>query len=631
MAENKEISVAALKNAFKEGATPNEQDYHTLIDLAAVGSKALGADDTNPTTPTLGLGLVMTKDKLAVKQGTGVLVSVDGIEVKGDGKSVKVTADGVGIKVKANGGLESNTDGLYVKAGQGLKTDKNGLEIKLAEKSGLTANKDGLAVCVAAGLEIDNNGALKVKVKAGGSNYIENTSGGLAITKSGVEEIKTALKQVSLDALDKAVQGTSQGYKLDSNNPAAGDVEAKIAEKLNEAYAEGWHLTQPRAALFAALLQFRRANKDKFVNTATIAPSSAAGETGLYDVKKVAFTTDQIAVTKITAAGAVDQKSAWPAEGIFALVGKVNDKGDPESTGGHYTRHALMVTVAGGVRTVVGRWDFLADESTWGGANVTGGWSAAVVHDKTLSNEAKRVERALIENKERRLWESTAHNLGYISGEAEGKREMDNAVNTAKASGIAEGKKAMDEAIRNARATAYAEGEAKGRKAVIDKTLNPPLVTVGSNACRTEVGCVDGDWIITVQVPVASIVTGPSSNRNSGYHFVIPEFRYDIAGNTDGIATTEYEKLSVEGQKITMSTRVDDHLAEVETVTELGAWYNDTHHCIHFYAKTPSLKSGIRKEYRPVKFGRTPYTLHFDRPKEKKTGGFAKLIVRLIA
>lgn len=34
---NKKINITELKNAFKEGAIPNEQDYGNLIDLAAVG------------------------------------------------------------------------------------------------------------------------------------------------------------------------------------------------------------------------------------------------------------------------------------------------------------------------------------------------------------------------------------------------------------------------------------------------------------------------------------------------------------------------------------------------------------------------------------------------------------------
>ncbi|ALL38446.1 hypothetical protein [Serratia marcescens] len=37
---NKTINIKELKDAFKEGAIPNEQDYGNLIDLAVVGALA---------------------------------------------------------------------------------------------------------------------------------------------------------------------------------------------------------------------------------------------------------------------------------------------------------------------------------------------------------------------------------------------------------------------------------------------------------------------------------------------------------------------------------------------------------------------------------------------------------------
>ncbi|PNK82395.1 hypothetical protein CEQ31_026605 [Serratia odorifera] len=44
MTENKTIDINALRGAFKEGATPNELDYGTLIDLASVGARPWGCD-----------------------------------------------------------------------------------------------------------------------------------------------------------------------------------------------------------------------------------------------------------------------------------------------------------------------------------------------------------------------------------------------------------------------------------------------------------------------------------------------------------------------------------------------------------------------------------------------------------
>ncbi|MGP3004283.1 hypothetical protein [Serratia bockelmannii] len=416
-ADPKSVSVGALKSAFKEGATPNEEDYHALIDLAAVGGKALGGNDNIPPTLSPGMGLQMAAGKLAVKvkKDAGVTLDGDGVAVKGDGKTVTVTAAGVGIKVKTNGGLESNTtDGLHVKTGLGLRTDKGALEIKLAEKGGLKADNDGLAVQVAPdkGLEIDAKTGLKVKLKAGKDNYIESTDAGLAITPQGIDAIKTALKSVSLDALDAAVKGTSQGYKLDSNNPAAGDVEAKIAEKLNEAFTEGWHLTQPRDALFNALKAFRESNKDKIYKEGLIAPSAMTGKPGLYNQEGIEYGTGTVIAYKVSPAGvaqAVASGADYKADGIYALVGKLDATGTPKAGDAYekVTPHALMVLVAQGGVTVVGHWDFGQDDE-WTSANKGKGWSPAATRDAltvaaerewVLSEDKKKWETAIAEQK----------------------------------------------------------------------------------------------------------------------------------------------------------------------------------------------------------------------------------------
>ncbi|BEM90366.1 hypothetical protein SME46J_48360 (plasmid) [Serratia marcescens] len=366
-ADPKSVSVEALKIAFKEGATPNEEDYHALIDLAAVGGKALGGNDNIPPKLSPGMGLQMEKGQLAVKvkKDAGVTLDGYGVSVKGDENTVTVTAAGVGIKVKANGGLEANAEGL---------------EIKLAEKGGLKADNDGLAVQVAPdkGLEIDAKTGLKVKLKAGKDNYIESTDAGLAITPQGIDAIKTALKSASLDALDSAVKGTSQGYKLDSNL-VAGDVEAKIAEQLNVAYAEGWKLTQARAALLNVLTEFRTARLGKFIATSSIGPSSASNSPDLYAQDGTVYKPEQIVTYKVSSGGAAETVT-WDekVDGIYALVGKLDATGKPSEKVDKYTPHALMVIVANGSRAVIGHWDFLKN-TEWEGSNRTGAWSTSPV------------------------------------------------------------------------------------------------------------------------------------------------------------------------------------------------------------------------------------------------------------
>lgn len=552
----------------------------------------------------------MVAGKLAVKvkKDAGVTLDGDGVAVKGDGKTVTVTADGVGIKVKANGGLESNTGGLQVKAGSGLKTDKDGLEIKLAEKGGLKAELGGLAVYTGAGLEIDANGALTVKAKSGEGNYIASTADGLAITKSGVEAIKAALKSVSLVALNKAVQGTSQGYKLDSNNPAAEDVEAKIAVKLNDAYAAGWHLTQPRAVLFAALQIFRKANTDKFVNTATLAPSSAAGETEFYDVKKVAFTIGQIAVTKINPDGTAAAVEKCTGDGIFALVGKVNDKGVPSSDEGHYTRHALMVTVSGGVRTVVGRWDFCAEDSQWNGADgaATGVWSIAAVHDSSISKESKDAERSGIIMREKVEWEKVATEKGRKAAEEDCKKNMKIAVTQAKKE-------------------AELVGQAKGIAEGLAGAFSTPSFTVGGDDQEIELSRNGPDWLVTISCRMSLVRIGSSSSVASGYHFVIPNINYNLFGSNHCLPATETTGVDINGTGL--EVRVANETSRSQEVVELTSQW-DGRGTLHFYAKTEAQKNGSLLTDRLELSSDNPVLVRFVRPKGN-TDGFAQFMVRL--
>lgn len=387
------VSVDKLKSAFKEGATPNEKDYGALIDLAAVGSQALGAEDATPTTPAPGDGLKMDKGKLTVSAGNGVIVDVNGVAVKGDEKSVTVTDKGVGIQVKADGGLTTDEGkGLHVKLGAGLKTGGSGLEIMLAEKSGLKADTVGLAVKVAAGLEVDKDGVLKAKVKAGEGNYITSGTDGLAITKEGVTAIEQALKSVSLQALQKADEATNKGFKVDATAAVPTDsVQKKIEEKLNTAFTEGWHLTQPREALFTALRAFRSANKAKIFENGLIAPSAVTGHPGLYNQGGVEYTTGTVIAYKVRPSGDAEivNGGAYTEDGIYALVGKLDTAGKPKQgdSPDKVTQQALMVLVVQGVVTVVGHWDF-KPEANWTGPTSAGAWSTAPAIDGVVKQDA---------------------------------------------------------------------------------------------------------------------------------------------------------------------------------------------------------------------------------------------------
>lgn len=402
------VYVDTLKEAFKEGATPNEKDYGALIDLAAVGSKALGAKDATPTTPEPGEGLEIAQNKLAVKAGKGVIVDGNGVAVKGDGKSVRVTENGVGVQVKPDGGLTTDDgQGLHVKLGAGVTSTADGLAIHLADKSGLKADKAGLAVNVAAGLGIDGKGALEVKVKTGSDNYITSGTDGLAITPGGVKAIEAALKSVSLGALKKADDATSHGFRVDATPAGPNEgVQKQIAEKLNEAFTEGWHLTQPRAALFTALKAFRTANTGKINEGGLIAPSAVTGKTGLYNQEGVEYGAGMVIAFKVNPAGeALEVKAgAYTEDGIYALVGKLDKDGVPKAGDPveKVTPNALMVLVAQKVVTVVGHWDFTGHVN---GAAATDGvsWGTGQLADVVAE---KAIYKTVDENRSRRDKES---------------------------------------------------------------------------------------------------------------------------------------------------------------------------------------------------------------------------------
>ncbi|CAJ0994833.1 hypothetical protein [Serratia marcescens] len=411
-------SVEMLKSAFKEGATPNEKDYGALIDLAAAGGRALGANDEKPTTPNPGNGLKMDGEKLTVKPGNGVTVDQNGVAVKGDANTVTVSQRGVGIKVKENGGLATGASGLQVKAGAGLNTGTNGLEIKVADKSGLTANEAGLAVNVAAGLEIDEKGALKVKVKTVKDNYITSDQDGLAITPDGVKAIEAALKNVSLDALRKADEATKHGFKVDATSAEPGDsVQKKIGEKLNAAFTEGWHLTQPREALFTALKTFRSANRAKIFENGLIAPSAVTGKPGLYNQDGVEYGAGTVIAYKVRPSGVADvvTNGGYKDDGIYALVGKLDANGVPK-TGDSYdkvTPQALMVLSVKGVVTVVGHWDF-KEEGDWVGKTNSGVWHTSQLPDGLVSQQTKTNDKEAADEAGRRA--TKAREEGYKQG-----------------------------------------------------------------------------------------------------------------------------------------------------------------------------------------------------------------------
>ncbi|MBU3895413.1 hypothetical protein KH388_22230 [Serratia rubidaea] len=399
----KPVNITTLTEAFKNGATPNEGDYGQLIDLAAVGSRALGADAKDATTPHPGKGLgIDANGRLAVTPGQGVGVDETGVSVNVDNQTLETTHGGLAIKLKASGGLDKE-GGLHVLTGPGLSTGDGGLGIALADKSGLAiSDNNSLAVALdkTSGLTFGDKGALKVNIKSGEDNYIDVKEDGLAITKEGVEAIKRALKEVSLDALKRAKENTDSGFKHDENT-GGGEVETNIAQALNEAYAGGWSLQQAQAALTAALKVFRSKNAENLVINSVISLSALDSGLAFYAREGDVYQGGQLQLWRVNAQGecesvtGTDQITALDP-GLYAVIGRVDKDGKPNKDEGLFTQHAVMVLAAeknddvltDNVRTVVGHWDLLAGNEEW--KKTHGAWQQVPTFDPLVYR--KRIE-----------------------------------------------------------------------------------------------------------------------------------------------------------------------------------------------------------------------------------------------
>lgn len=398
-----------LKDTFKQGGTPESDKYGGLIDLAAIGSKALGAHPEDATKPVPGIGLeVDSGGKLAVKAGEGVRVGSDGVTVKVDDSTITFKENRLTVALKNGSGLEAK-GGLHVAAGPGVTATKTAkLAINLAENSGLVPVGGKLAASLAKdrpGVELGGGNELKVKLVSTGENYIEESSDGLAVSDDGVNKIKGALKEVSLDALARAKKSTLAGFKVDA--APDGEVETKIAAALNDAYAEGWRFRQAFDSLAKAVNDFRQGrSKELYLKDSVISLSSEAMYLDFYSRDAAdggdndhKFTKDSLIALTVDEKGVghlvelQDGNVSNFDRGLWAIVGQIDKSGRPTKDGGYYTQHALMVVAAKNcekiskcIGAVLGHWDLLADNNDW--EKPEGAWSPKPTFDPILNNKS---------------------------------------------------------------------------------------------------------------------------------------------------------------------------------------------------------------------------------------------------
>lgn len=210
------FNINAVREAFKQGATPSEVDYGRLIELAWVGARALGAKDSNVLSPNPGNGLEIVDNKLCVKAGNGLAIKDRALVLSLDNKSLVLdNNNALAINIDPKGGLDKE-GGLHVLAGPGLITNAQGLGINLAtNKSGLNTDDNGLSVAIgdSSGLEFDKkSGALQVKLDTA-KNYITHGADGLCLNDDGIAAMKKAMGDLTSAALTKMQTATENGSK----------------------------------------------------------------------------------------------------------------------------------------------------------------------------------------------------------------------------------------------------------------------------------------------------------------------------------------------------------------------------------------------------------------------------------
>ncbi|WMU75411.1 hypothetical protein OQ483_23750 (plasmid) [Enterobacter bugandensis] len=391
------INIADVKKAFVQGATPNEGDYQALINLAAVGYKALG-NDTADGKP--GAGLEMDNNgKLQVKEGPGITVSADGVAAKVDDKTVGINKDTQQLEVKLlseKSGLDG-TGGLHVKTGPGIKADKDGISVNLAANSGLRhdveVNKQyPLQVFYdqeTSGLTVDGQNRLTVNVPKTVSvngkmeeNYLTQDKDGLYLTDTGIEKMKDAMASVSITALTAAVKNTNTGAITDTSEAVKNEpksVEAQIAVELNNAYQEGWSLDQARKAVQGFLSKNYARFKSKTVADSSASFTSESSYLGVYTKAPkdgdapLQITGDCMLAFKLDSSGTLQDFPRNKGQdnvqdfgnGLYIVIGKLKADGTPAADGDHYTQFATMFAVSSSGQSEVGLWDMSTPEVTY--------------------------------------------------------------------------------------------------------------------------------------------------------------------------------------------------------------------------------------------------------------------------
>ncbi|WP_338860210.1 hypothetical protein [Mycetohabitans rhizoxinica] len=360
-----------LKKKFVTGATPNEADYHELIELANVGRKAVGASE-GEDEPTAGEGLNydLKDGKLSVKlkEKSGLAVSDMGLEVK-PGVGVQLDANAVNLAIKEQSALCTEGGALHIKAGNGVMEQGGQLTLNVNESRGLSTDGGKLQVNFepeTSGLKLDK---CRLAVKYD-EEYFTAGEKGLTLQQDHIQRLASEFRNV----LDKAKIGTNIGFR-DNVNSDPSDLEGRIATELRNAYRQGSNPVEALKALTGFFKEFRKENKSKLKGGIALSPRS--GNTCLYGDNGKKFNKNCLHIvdpyTGQSQQADHEELSKFKT-GIYGVYGATNDDGNPGKDGlddrnRRWTQNALMVLVGqDNFAAVLGSWDMAASaDARWEG------------------------------------------------------------------------------------------------------------------------------------------------------------------------------------------------------------------------------------------------------------------------
>lgn len=103
-------------------------------------------------------GFLIDENGINVALGSSLTTENGEIDVKPGDDTIIVDVNGVSVNVNDEGGIGYDSNGLYVRTGDGLTVDTDRVKVNTPSNSGLTVDSNGVSVKASNGLTVDSNG-----------------------------------------------------------------------------------------------------------------------------------------------------------------------------------------------------------------------------------------------------------------------------------------------------------------------------------------------------------------------------------------------------------------------------------------------------------------------------------------